>query len=95
MPFEFSDLQVNNVAPSPISRFSELVPPIDLETVILYYSGPNIRAFLYQNGIDPSLWRTILEYNRINSVVDLVSEVTPLEIPRIYVDQKFSIHPDA
>ena len=48
------------------------------------YVGPNIRAFMAANNLDPSLWRQLLEYNNIGSLLNLVEGQTQLTIPRIF-----------
>jgi hypothetical protein len=79
---------------SPITTFGRFASPEAIETTQVVYSGANIRACLYEAGIDPNQWSEILLFNSIGSLLDLVPNVTVLNIPRTLTDLKFASHPD-
>jgi hypothetical protein len=95
MPFEIAN-RVSRASPlnSPITTFGRFAAPAAIETTQIVYSGPNIRACLYEAGVDPNEWSNILIFNSIGSLLDLVPNVTVLNIPRTLTDLKFASHPD-
>jgi hypothetical protein len=93
MAFEISN-RVADPFDSPILRYGEFAAPELVETTQIVYAGANIRACLFEAGVDPNQWREILRFNSIGSLLDLVPNSTLLSIPRSLTDRKFATHPD-
>lgn len=48
---------------------------------VVTYNGPNIRAFMHQQSLDPNKWPELLTYNRFGSPIDLVEGQSQFSIP--------------
>jgi hypothetical protein len=57
----------------------EVSSDIDRQEV---YKGPNIRAFMVQNNLDPNKWRELLTRNQSGSLMDLIEGETQLSVYR-------------
>lgn len=85
--------KLSRSAVDPIARYSTALEPIANDPP-LTYTGPNLRAFLALNGVEPNRWRDILRYNRIGSAFDLEEGATLLYLPDKSGSDAFSKHPD-
>jgi hypothetical protein len=75
------DALSNRIATAAVEKYGsrqDLSTDLDKREI---YRGPNIRAFMSRNNLDPGKWRELLDYNRFGSAMDLVEGETQLSIP--------------